>query len=90
MITYHAVIRVITEQVGVIPRILSLATDLPGVNLALSLHAPTQELRCQIVPAARAYNLVKLMAAVDSYIGARYTRRYKAQSAFLETLLEDC
>ncbi|BBN17167.1 23S rRNA (adenine2503-C2)-methyltransferase [Marchantia polymorpha subsp. ruderalis] len=58
------------STVGVIPRILSLATDLPGVNLALSLHAPTQELRCQIVPAARAYNLVKLMAAVDSYIGA--------------------
>lgn len=36
------------STVGVIPRMLSLATDLPAVNLALSLHAPTQVCRgCQ-------------------------------------------
>lgn len=46
---------------------LSLANDLPGVNLALSLHAPTQDLRCQIVPTAKAYPLHKLLAALDSY-----------------------
>lgn len=57
----------ISPQVGVIPRILSIANDLPGVNLALSLHAPTQELRCQIVPTAKAYPLHKLMAALNSY-----------------------
>jgi adenine C2-methylase RlmN of 23S rRNA A2503 and tRNA A37 len=39
-----------------------------GVSLALSLHAPTQELRQQIVPSARAYKLDKLMAAVDDYM----------------------
>lgn len=50
-----------------IPRILSIANDLPGVNLALSLHAPTQELRCQIVPTAKAYPLDKLIAALNSY-----------------------
>nr|XP_024393400.1 uncharacterized protein LOC112290851 isoform X2 [Physcomitrium patens]XP_024393401.1 uncharacterized protein LOC112290851 isoform X2 [Physcomitrium patens] len=55
------------STVGVIPRILSIANDLPGVNLALSLHAPTQELRCQIVPTAKAYPLHKLMAALNSY-----------------------
>jgi hypothetical protein len=38
------------------------------VSLALSLHAPTQELRQQIVPSARAYKLDKLMAAVDDYM----------------------
>jgi hypothetical protein len=38
-----------------------------GVSLALSLHAPTQELRKTIVPSARAYPLPKLMAAVAEY-----------------------
>ena len=41
--------------------------DLPGVSLALSLHAPNQELRQSIVPSARAYKLDKLMAAIDTY-----------------------
>lgn len=55
------------STVGVVPRILSLAEDLPGLSLALSLHAPTQELRQSIVPSARAYKLDKLLAAVDAY-----------------------
>jgi adenine C2-methylase RlmN of 23S rRNA A2503 and tRNA A37 len=44
-----------------------MATDMPGVSLALSLHAPTQELRKQIVPSARAYPLPKLLQAVQDY-----------------------
>ena len=55
------------STVGVIPRIKQMADDLPGVSLALSLHAPTQDLRAKIVPSARAYKLDKLMAAVDEY-----------------------
>jgi len=55
------------STVGVIPRIKQMATDLPGVSLALSLHAPTQELRQKIVPSARAYRLDKLIAAIDEY-----------------------
>ena len=46
---------------------MQLSEDLPGVSLALSLHAPNQELRQSIVPSARAYKLDKLMAAVDKY-----------------------
>lgn len=56
------------STVGVVPRMLSLARDAPGVNLALSLHAPTQELRQRIVPAARAYKLDRLVAALDAYL----------------------
>lgn len=41
-----------------------------GVSLALSLHAPDQELRKAIVPSARAYPLDKLMAAVGDYQAA--------------------
>ena len=55
------------STVGVIPRISSLGDDLPGISLALSLHAPTQELRQKIVPSAKAYKLDKLIAAVDAY-----------------------
>jgi len=49
---------------------LGLRQDAPYVQLALSLHAPTQELRAQIVPAARSFKLPKLMAALDHYMAA--------------------
>ncbi len=58
---------VTVSTVGVIPRMLQMMEDLPGVSLALSLHAPTQELRKTIVPSAKSYPLDKLMAAVDKY-----------------------
>jgi adenine C2-methylase RlmN of 23S rRNA A2503 and tRNA A37 len=58
---------VTVSTVGVVPRIKQMATDLPGVSLALSLHAPTQDLRQTIVPSAKAYKLDKLMAALDEY-----------------------
>jgi adenine C2-methylase RlmN of 23S rRNA A2503 and tRNA A37 len=58
---------VTVSTVGVIPRIRQLAADLPGVSLALSLHAPDQALRASIVPSARAYPLDRLMAAVRDY-----------------------
>lgn len=58
---------VTVSTVGVIPRMLQMIEDLPGVSLALSLHAPTQELRRTIVPSAKAYPLDRLMAAVDQY-----------------------
>ena len=59
---------VTVSTVGVIPRILDLAEDLPGVNLALSLHAPTQELRKTFVPSASGAPLDRLMGAVDTYL----------------------
>eukprot|EP00249_Psilotum_nudum_P016703 c25955_g1_i1 orf=118-1266(+) len=62
------------STVGIIPRILSLKEDLPDVNLAVSLHAPTQELRCQIVPAAQAFPLSKIMGALDTYCNERKCR----------------
>ncbi|CAI5487689.1 unnamed protein product, partial [Closterium sp. Naga37s-1] len=55
------------STVGVVPHIRSFASAFPSVNLALSLHAPSQSLRVSIVPSARAYSLDKLMGAVDAY-----------------------
>lgn len=45
-----------------------------GVSLALSLHAPNQELRKQIVPSARAYPLHRLFAAIEEYQAATQQR----------------
>lgn len=77
---------VTVSTVGVIPRILQLATDLPGVSLALSLHAPNQELRKSIVPSAAAYKLDKLMAAVDTY-QAQTKQRVRTRPLYLSNAL---
>jgi adenine C2-methylase RlmN of 23S rRNA A2503 and tRNA A37 len=61
---------VTVSTVGVVPRIRQLATDLPGVSLALSLHAPDQSLRASLVPSARAYPLDRIMSAVRDYQAA--------------------
>lgn len=54
-------------QVGIIPAIKKLQKDLPNLNLAVSLHAPIQDIRCQIMPAARAFPLGRLMDALREY-----------------------
>jgi adenine C2-methylase RlmN of 23S rRNA A2503 and tRNA A37 len=59
--------KVTVSTVGIVPRLHTLDSDLPGVNLALSLHAPNQELRYSIMPSARPFPLEKLMEAVDGY-----------------------
>eukprot|EP00955_Chlamydomonas_euryale_P104014 365535-Chlamydomonas_euryale.AAC.50 len=59
--------RVTVSTVGIIPRIKQMPDDMPGVGLALSLHAPSQELRHKIVPSARAYKLDRLMEAVKEF-----------------------
>ncbi|XP_010942797.1 uncharacterized protein [Elaeis guineensis] len=59
--------RITVSTVGIIHAINKLHDDLPNVNLAVSLHAPDQDIRCQIMPAARAFPLGKLMDALQTY-----------------------
>ncbi|CAL4938129.1 unnamed protein product [Urochloa decumbens] len=59
--------RITVSTVGIIHAINKFNGDLPNVNLAVSLHAPDQDIRCQIMPAARAFPLGKLMNALQSY-----------------------
>jgi adenine C2-methylase RlmN of 23S rRNA A2503 and tRNA A37 len=61
------------STVGVVPRMRTFASELPGVSLALSLHASNQELRKRIVPTATAWPLPKIMDALDVYIEQRRT-----------------
>lgn len=59
--------RITVSTVGIVHAINKLHNDLPGLNLAVSLHAPVQDIRCQIMPAARAFPLEKLMDALQQY-----------------------
>jgi len=56
------------STVGIVPKIIQITNDAPSVNLALSLHAPTHELRKEIVPTARSYPLNEIMNAIDYHI----------------------
>lgn len=55
------------STVGVVPGIIRLANERQRVNLAVSLHAATQEDRARLVPVARAWPLAELMAACRQY-----------------------
>ncbi|KAI9178876.1 hypothetical protein H9P43_005538 [Blastocladiella emersonii ATCC 22665] len=56
------------STVGVVSKMRQITVDLPNVKLALSLHAPNQRLRNEIVPSAKVYPLDRLMDAVDEYL----------------------
>lgn len=52
---------------GVVPKIYDFANENIQINFAVSLHAPTNELRSKIMPVNRAYNIDKLMEALKYY-----------------------
>ncbi len=56
------------STVGIIPKIFLFGKDHPQVNLAISLHAPNDTLRSQLLPANRIYPLFALMKACREYI----------------------
>lgn len=53
---------------GLVPKILDFANFPYQVNLAISLHAPNDELRKEIMPIAKAYPLKDLMNAIKIYL----------------------
>ena len=55
--------RMTLSTVGVLPGLARLATEPVMPNLAVSLHAATEELRERLVPPARKYPLADLIAA---------------------------
>ena len=62
------------STVGVVPGILRMAEEQSPYNLAVSLHAATDEERSALVPSNRRWPLAELMAACRSY-GAITGRR---------------
>jgi 23S rRNA (adenine2503-C2)-methyltransferase len=70
---------------GIIPKIRDFAKDFPQVNLAVSLHAPDQEIRQKSMPVARKYGYDELMAACREYTeitGRRITFEYAVIDGF--------
>ena len=60
--------QITVSTVGVLHNMRRLSDELPLVNMALSLHAPSQSVRIKIVPAARAHHIDKLLEAIDYHI----------------------
>lgn len=61
--------RVTVSTSGVVPMIERLREDCP-VALAVSLHAPTDPLRDQLVPLNKKYPIAELLAACNAYLSA--------------------
>ena len=59
--------RIAISTVGLVPEIVRLGQSGLLVNLAVSLHAATDELRDRLVPVNRRYPLKALMAALRAY-----------------------
>ncbi|HWK46486.1 MAG TPA: 23S rRNA (adenine(2503)-C(2))-methyltransferase RlmN, partial [Stellaceae bacterium] len=59
---------------GVVPMIRRCGEEL-GVNLAISLHAVTDELRDEIVPINKKYPIAELLDACRTYPGSSNARR---------------
>lgn len=55
------------STVGIVPGIEKLMSENLTVNLAFSLHAATNELRDELVPMNKTYNLDQLMKVLDRY-----------------------
>lgn len=68
---------------GICPGIEKLMDEDIQVNLAVSLHAPTQELRRKIMPVANLYGLEKLMDAIKNYL-AKTKRRVSYEYVMLK------
>lgn len=64
---------------GIVPKIYKFADEDMQINFAISLHAPNNEIRGKLMPINKAYNLPKLMEAVEYYTkktGRRITFEY--------------
>ncbi len=75
--------RVTLSTAGVVPHILKLADDC-DVNLAVSLHAPNDELRNKLVPLNRRFPINELLAACKKYTDSGSRREVTMEYVMLE------
>ena len=76
--------RVTVSTVGVTPKIRKFTKDMPELALALSLHAPNQEARSAIVPAAKAYPIEGLIDALDNHMMSCFSASKKGSNDVTE------
>jgi len=75
--------RVTVSTAGVIPAFEPLRSRVP-VSLAVSLHAPTDELRNQLVPLNRKYPIKELLAACRTYVRDEARQKVTFEYAMLK------
>ena len=76
--------RVTLSTAGLVPMIDKLG-EVADVSLAVSLHAPNDELRTQIVPLNKKYGIAELLGACKRYAA----RRPRTSITFEYTMLKD-
>ncbi|MES2753338.1 MAG: 23S rRNA (adenine(2503)-C(2))-methyltransferase RlmN [Pseudomonadota bacterium] len=75
--------RITLSTSGVVP-LMARAGEEIGVNLAVSLHAVTKEVRDEIVPLNRKYGIEELLQACADYPGANNARRITFEYVMLK------
>jgi 23S rRNA (adenine2503-C2)-methyltransferase len=75
--------RITLSTSGVVP-MMARAGDEIGVNLAVSLHAVTKEVRDEIVPLNRKFGIEALLEACAAYPGANNARRITFEYVMLK------
>lgn len=75
--------RITISTVGLTPKLKEFTQLDSQVNLAISLHAPTDELRSQLVPNNRLHPLKPLLAACRKYVN-KTKRRLSFEYALIE------
>ena len=75
--------RVTLSTSGVIPA-LDRLKEVSDVSLALSLHAPNDELRNELVPINRKYPIKELLAACERYIAGETKRKITVEYVLLD------
>jgi 23S rRNA (adenine2503-C2)-methyltransferase len=75
--------RITLSTSGVVPMMARCGEEI-GVNLAVSLHAVTKEVRDEIVPINRKYGIDELLRACSDYPGASNARRITFEYVMLK------
>ena len=75
--------RITLSTSGVVPMMARAGEEI-GVNLAVSLHAVTKEVRDEIVPLNRKYGIEELLEACAAYPGANNARRITFEYVLLK------
>ena len=77
--------RVTLSTAGVVPAIYNLKLDCP-VSLAVSLHAPNDSLRNELVPINKKYPIEQLMQACYDYVSSESRRRVTFEYVMLDSV----
>ena len=76
------------STVGLVDKIDRFADEHVQVNLAISLHAPTDELRSRMMPVNRRFPIPELMAACERYV-EKTNRKVFFEYVMLEDVNDD-